>query len=330
MRVNYLVLFPKKQKIEAGGEKNERLIKRAPYFLDLDIDIQKLTHHSFKVLDTEVKQEVYLYDDLVFVLQFEYEIGPSLTEEVFELKNKLNLEFKDIAISNFGADPNLVEEYTILLEDKPGKIKEFLEKNEFSLARFIRSLEKKVNKADAEDILVSQVSYSKEDVAIVDWEGAILADPEGDFDSQIELLKIGNYQLVRYRILDQKIEKSLEDIRHAVNGKGKKVLGNVFVRSAIENKLSLLLDFDKVDQSILLVGDWYSSNLYRAIMQEFYIDDWRDLIKNKLENLEAIDATAREHIVFDWNRILDIVQLVGWLVLLVGYIYLYFKDAGLF
>lgn len=239
------------------------------------------------------------------------------------------MEFKDVAITDFGADSKLLEEYTILLVDKPGKVAEFVEKNQYSLARFIRSLEKKVSKADAEDILVSKVSYSKDDVAVIDWEGAVLADPDGDFESQIELLKIGNYQLVRYRILDEKIEKSLESIRKAVNGRGKVIKGNIVVRGAIENKLSLLLDFDKVDQSILLVGDWYSSKLYRAIIAEFYIDDWRDLIKSKLENLEAIDSTAREHLLFDWNRILDIVQLVGWMVLLVGYIWLYFKDAGI-
>ncbi len=328
MKVNYLVLFPKKRNVEKG-EKNERLIKRAPYFLDLDIDIQKLNSFKFELLGKEIKEEVYLYDDSVFVLQFEYEIGDTLTEDVFNLKSRLNMEFKDVAITDFGADSKLLEEYTILLVDKPGKVAEFVEKNQYSLARFIRSLEKKVSKADAEDILVSKVSYSKDDVAVIDWEGAVLADPDGDFESQIELLKIGNYQLVRYRILDEKIEKSLESIRKAVNGRGKVIKGNIVVRGAIENKLSLLLDFDKVDQSILLVGDWYSSKLYRAIIAEFYIDDWRDLIKSKLENLEAIDSTAREHLLFDWNRILDIVQLVGWMVLLVGYIWLYFKDAGI-
>lgn len=330
MRIVYLVLFPLNNKNKKSGEKKDGLIKRAPYFLDLDISVEKIAKNHFEIFDQKVVENAFIYDESVFVIQYEYEIDTDLTENVFDLKIKLNEELKSLAAANYKAEGKLIEEYTILLIDKVGKIDDFVEKNQFLLARFVRSLEKKVNKADADEILTSKVSYSKEDVTIIDWEGAVLIDPEGDFESQIELLKIGNYQLVRYRVLDLKIEKSLEDIRRAVSMGKRKIFSTSFIKSAMENKLSVLLDFDKVDQSLLLVGDWYSSNLYRTIMQEFYIDDWRDLIKNKLENLEAIDATAREHLVYDWNRILDILQLVGWMVLLVGYIVLYFKDAGLF
>lgn len=330
MKVVYLVLFPSVDKIKKKGEKKDGVIKHAPHFLDIDINVEKIAKNTFELYEQKIFENTYIYDQSVFVVQYEYEIGDTLKEESFDLKVKLNEELKSLATSSYGANKNLVEEYTVLLVDKVTRVRDFVEKNQFLLARFVRSLEKKVNKSDADEILTSKVSYSKDDVAIVDWEGAILIDPEGDFDSQIELLKIGNYQLVRYRILDLKIEKSLGDIRKAVSDGKKKIFATNFVKSAIENKLSVLLDFDKVDQSILLVGDWYSANLYRTILEEFYIDDWRNLIKNKLDNLEAIDATAREHLVYDWNRILDILQLIGWMVLLVGYIVLYFKDAGLF
>jgi hypothetical protein len=36
------------------------------------------------------------------------------------------------------------------------------------------------------------VCYSKDDLTIVDWDGAIIIAPDGDFQSDIELLKVGN------------------------------------------------------------------------------------------------------------------------------------------
>ena len=66
---------------------------------------------------------------------------------------------------------------------------------------------KSLDTAEIDEILVSRVRYSQEDLTLVDWEAAIIIAPQADFQSDIELLKIGNYQLLRYRILDQSIEE---------------------------------------------------------------------------------------------------------------------------
>ncbi len=326
MRITYLLLFPLDKKLPQAPTTRLKSLKRGPYFLDIDIDKKSLERKELEVDGQKIFQSSFVYDDLVNVLQFDYEVGEDLKEDLLDKKTKINSQIKDVILSEYGPKEGTVEEYTILFVNKPGKINDFVAKNKFLLARFMRSLDKEISKDDADEILVSQVSYSKDDLVIVDWEGAIVIDTDSDFDSQLELLKIGNYQLLRYRILDKMIEKSLEGIRKAITQPKKKFTATNYLRTAIENKLSLLLDFDKVDQSLLLVGDWYSAKLYKKIIEEFYIDDWRILVKNKLDNLETIDATARQNLVFNWGRLLDIVQIVGWMVLLIGYFFLYYID----
>lgn len=329
MQLVYFLLFPfnknsNSDKIQLRG------LPKGPYFLDIDISIQNLDKKEIEIDGLKIIQTSSIYDEVVMLFQFTYEIGENLSENILDLKAKVNGELRRQTLAIFNKNDDLVEEYSTLLIQKKDRLKDFVEKNKFILARFIRSVDKKISNEDAQEILTSKVAYSNEDLAIVDWEGAMVIDGDGDFESQLELLRVGNYQLLRYRILDSLIEKSLKTVRSAIEGKKKKFVGTGLIRDTIQNKLSLLLDFDKVDQSLLLVGDWYSSKLYKVIIEEFYIDDWRNLVKNKLDNLEAIDQTARENLVFGWERIVDLISVIGWAILLIGYFVLYFKDAGVY
>lgn len=327
MKLVYFLLFPFNKNFD-GDKVQLRGLPKGPYFLDLDISIQNLNKKEIEIDGVKILQTSSIYDESVMLFQFVYEIGENLTEDLLAIKSKINQKIRHVILTEFNQNEALVEEYSTLLIARKDKLREYVDKNKFILARFIRSVNKKIGIEDANEILQSKVAYSNEDLAIVDWEGAVVIDGDNDFESQLELLRIGNYQLLRYRLLDQKVEESLEHVRDVVGNKKKKFVGSSLVKNTIENKLSLLLDFDKVDQSLLLVGDWYSAKLYKIIMEEFYIDDWRNLVKNKLDNLEAIDATARENIVFTWDRVLDLISVIGWALLLVGYFYLYFKDAG--
>lgn len=330
MQAIYLLLFPLGKNFKKGDRTKLKGLKRGPYFLDLDIDIEIVNRKTESVMGKEVREETFIYDDSILVFQSTYDVGNVLNEELINFKTNINNTLKENILRSFKQrDQEMVEEYSVLLIKKSSGIKEYIDNNKFILARFMRSLDKKIQKEEANNVLASRVSYSKDDMAVIDWDGALLIDSEADFDEQLELIRIGNYQLLKYRILDKQIQKNLQTVRQAIFAKRKLPFTKGIIRSTLQDRLSLLLDFDKIDQSLLLVGDWYSANLYQTIMEEYYIDDWKEIVKNKLDNLESIDATARENLIFNWERFLDIVQIVGWMVLLVGYFLLYFKDAGI-
>lgn len=329
MQVFYILMFPFQKKLSAGNQIKLENLKSSPYFLDIDIDIRPVKNWVTKINGRSVEIESLIYDDSVLVFQASYNIGEVLSEKLISIKSKINNELRKLLLKKYAYKGSLTEEYAITLVKDPKNISRFIESNQFVLARLLRSVDYKIDKKDADEILQSKVSYSNNDLAIVDWEGSLLIDMNGNFGSQIELIKIGNYQLLRYRILDKMIEDNLEKVRKAIEQPRKWILGTNIAKSIVENRLTLLLNFDKVDQSLLLVGDWYTAKLYKTIIQEFYVDDWKILVKNKLDNLESIDEAARENLVFNWRRFLDIAQLVGWFVILVGYFILLLKDSNL-
>jgi hypothetical protein len=79
---------------------------------------------------------------------------------------------------------------------------------------------------------------------------------------------------------------------------------------------------------MLLIGDWYTSKLYGAIQSELYLKDWKESLKAKLDNLENIVETIKDNFTMSFETLMDRLQMLGWVILLIGYIYLYILDAG--
>jgi hypothetical protein len=94
----------------------------------------------------------------------------------------------------------------------------------------------------------------------------------------------------------------------------------------VEQRLALMLDFEKINQGLLLIGDWYTAKLYRIIHDEFYLDEWAATIKDKLKNLESIIQVIQDNFSFSWSTFLEMVQIAGWLLLLTGYFVLFYFD----
>ena len=89
-----------------------------------------------------------------------------------------------------------------------------------------------------------------------------------------------------------------------------------------------MLDFERAEQSLLLIGDWYTAKLYESIHNEFYLKDWKESVRTKLDNLENIVTTIQENFALSFETLMDRLQMLGWVLLLAGYLYLYFLDAG--
>lgn len=330
MKLCYLLFVPYKENKEEYALTDFKKVKNTPYFFDIDIDTSRLSKTNIEIDGIDVSVDYFLYDGKVMLAQCLYDLGEKLDDSVVALKEKVNNLLRDKLLESLNHKGNLVEEFSIVLIGGQKSPSTFMAENQFLLARLMRNLDNKVEASEAKDILYSKVSYTRGDLTVVDWEGALIFAKDSDFESDIELLKVGNYQLLRYRMLDGEIEDKLILLRNKLQNKKKSFIprGNTILRQAVDTQLSLLLDFDKVDQSLLLVGDWYSSKLYKIIVSEFYLNDWKRIVKDRLESLSSIDETMRGNLTFSWERFLDLISVAGWAILLIGYFWLYFKDAG--
>jgi hypothetical protein len=78
-----------------------------------------------------------------------------------------------------------------------------------------------------------------------------------------------------------------------------------------------------------LNSDWYTAKLYEVIRDELYLDHWKEAVHTKFDNMESIIGTIQENFSLSWSGLMRQVELIGWIILLIGYFVLFFMDAGL-
>ena len=327
----YLLSFP--DGVPSSPAPTEKItgLKDAPYFQPVDISVQTLPGMELQVGETTIVVAQQRYDDRVQVVECRYVLPDPLSMAGNQERDRIQTTLRNQLIPQDFRDSGLYEEYGVLcLTQIDGAPDEFFKNNAAKLARFIRSQRESLDPSEIEEILISRVRYSHEDLTLVDWEAAVIIAPQGDFQSDIELLKVGNYQLLRYRILDKSIEGILRDINteFVQSTKSRFKPTRSSLRRIVAHRLEIALDFEHTDQNLLLIGDWYTAKLFAIIRNEFYLDEWKSAVRAKLDNLEAIITTIQENFSLSVAGLMENVQLVGWILLLIGYFVLFFYDAG--
>ena len=331
MEICYLIAFPDADDGKAPVPEPFKGLKDAPYFQPIDIDIVSLGEETVLIEGHAVLVIRQRYDGRVQMVECRFELKDPFAASVLQERAKIQsaLESKFIPIQY--RQNGLYEEYTILLvqEASPSPDK-WIEKNSRELANFIRSQREVFDKEELNEILASRTRYSAVELTLVDWEGAVIIAPNEDYQSDIALLKIGNYQLLRFRMLDQSIDTMLDKISETFfQNKRRPRPTRGVIRQIAEHKLEVMLDFERAEQNLLLIGDWYTAKLYEAIQSEFYLKDWKENLKNKLNNLEGIVQTIKDNFSLSLETVWARIEMLAWALMLIGYMYLTFVDLGL-
>ena len=331
MEICYLIAFPDADDGKAPpAEQFKGIIKDAPYFQPVDIELVTLGEETIVIEGFAVAVTRHRYDGRVQMVECRYSLDNPFASSVLQARTKIQAALQSRYVPETIRQSGLFEEYSILLvhEARPTPDK-WIEKNALGLANFIRSQRDVFDKEEMNEILGSRTRYSAEELTLIDWEGAVIIAPKADYRSDIALLKIGNYQLLRYRMLDKSIEDLLDKINESFfQNRRRPRATRGMIRQIAEHRLEVMLDFERAEQSLLLIGDWYTAKLYETIQREFYLNDWKQTVSGKLDNLANIVQTIKDNLAVSWENILDRIQLALWIVMLLGYLYLYFLDAG--
>jgi hypothetical protein len=320
----YLLLLP------AGSEPPGRAepapeLRDAPAFFDAHIEAVSIGDMQLDALGTPVSVHRQVLNGEAWVAECRYGLDDAFGADAADRKRRIEAEVRHRLMELHGAEGEVWEAYAAVLVTAARPTPEaYLADHAPALSRLVRNLRKPPSPHQVQELLSARARFSEHDLTIIDWVGAIVIAEHGDFQSEIELMKIGNYQLLRLRTLDRAIDAALAELRaHVATIRGRFTpRGPRTLQTVVERRLELLLEFEKTDQSLLLIGDWYSARVYQLIVDNLYLDDWKAAVSAKLESLGAIDATVRDSLALSWRRMLDVVSLVGWTFLMLAYIVL--------
>ncbi len=331
MEICYLIAFPDSYEGNAPApEQFKGLIKDAPYFQPIDIDLVPLGQETIVIEGYAIAVTRQRYDARIQMVECQFDLKNPFAYSVLQTRTKIQHALQSRYIPEPYRQNGLFEEYSILFaQDANPTPDKWIEKNRLAISNLIRSQRDVFDNEEINEILASRTRYSAKELTLIDWEGAVIIAPNADYQSDVALLKIGNYQLLRYRMLDRSIEDMLDKINEAFfQNKSRPRAAKGMVKQIAEHRLEVMLDFERAEQNLLLIGDWYSAKLYEAIQNELYLKDWKENLKNKLNNLESIVETIKDNFSFSLERIYGRIEMALYMIMLIGYLYLFFGDMG--
>lgn len=309
--------------------------KSAPHYFEATVPRQFIISQDKLVIkDFEGTLALKTYPPDILLAEASFEVKDIFEDAVFELREGAIAKCHEFLKKKGGKDvEQFSEEYSVFaVSDYEGDPEKFFIHKE-KIAALLKSEKMALDPLEIDYTLSSQIKYAKNDLVIVDWDGVFAFDPEGDFDSTVELLELANLQLLRYRLLDKQLDERLHRAAELITNAPVKtkflfkaaevtqvLKETIFVRSVS------IADFQDVEREIKLIGDWYSARLYDLVIKKFKVEEWRRAIKDKLDAIEDVYGIASENFTISWERRGRILEMVGWYVLLLGWLVLLILD----
>jgi hypothetical protein len=311
--------------LETSEVVESRTVKSAPSYPDV-IPKQKIIKVDKRGVDgAEVGFIVKAYLPDVVVVEASLHMDDILADTTLEFKRRLINECRKI-LGEFGCDPKFDEEYSVYCISAYRSDPEvYLALYGDKIAAILKNERIALDEEEVHATLSAYLKYGKDDITIVDWDGAFIFDSSGDFDSNIELFEIANLQLLKSRILDYDLDERLEKTLRLVQAPKKlPVIRSAevrrVVREIIEIRTQSILESEAVERNIKLIGDWYSAKLYTLISKKFHLESWKAEIKEKLDTLEDVYTMATENFSVSYRATIEFIILGGWFVLLLLYV----------
>jgi hypothetical protein len=159
-----------------------------------------------------------------------------------------------------------------------------------AVAGILRAEAAPLGEQEVRDCLSASVSYGPGDLAVIDWNAALLLDAEPQ--ATLDVLEFANVELLEYRALDAQLDAALaESWRAVLDRRGPSVsfrAGHRELQRLAALQMDAALLYEEISNALKLLGDQFLARLYRAANRRMHLDEWERSTLRKLETLESI------------------------------------------
>lgn len=163
-------------------------------------------------------------------------------------------------------------------------------RREAELAHILRGERTPLSDQEIRDAVSCGISFGTDDAALIDWHAAVLFGK--DMDDVRAVLEFANVELLEMRMLDEQLDQSLDQGYEALSRKPRilSLPGSYDKDTTLIAQLQVdgALLFERVTNTLKLLGDQYLARVYRLASQRFHLEDWDKSILRKLDTLESI------------------------------------------
>jgi hypothetical protein len=256
-----------------------------------------------------------LYDFGAISVTYEIDIaGPldrlaSLSDQLYESKalqhdSRRRVDVFTQTYAEFISKSNispLVEDYVIFQIAKmksPIRPASLLETQSQQLAQILRSEQQTLSDQEVRDALSHHISFSTDDVTIIDWQAALVIDDEAEDVRTV--LEFANVELLEMRYLDDQLDRVLDQSYRTLSQQSWRHFFSFRhstreLRRLARLQMESAVLFEEVNNALKLLGDQYLARVYRLASQRLHIGEWDASILRKLHTVESIYSKMSDH-----------------------------------
>ena len=319
--------------LEATATVETKTQRSAPSYPDVipKQKIIRLERRAVGISEVSFLVKAYLPD--MVVVEATISMENVISVEALDLKRRVTAECRKV-LDEYSCDRSFDEDYSVFcIGSYSGDPEIYLSLYGNRIAQLLKNEDVELDEEEVRTTLSVSLKYGKDDITIIDWDGAFIFDAAGDFQSDIELLEIANLQLLTSRILADGLDKRLEKTLRLLRSPRRMPIFRTrdvrrVLKEIIEIRAQSILESEAVERNIKLIGDWYSARLYSLVARKYHLDDWTKDIREKLDMLEDVYTMASENFSISYRATIEFVILGGWFVLLILYLAEYFITTN--
>jgi len=190
-----------------------------------------------------------------------------------------------------------------------GAPSELLASHRALIAQAIEAERAGLSRAQIERTTGTTMAYAEHDLAVVDWNAAVLFDAEPD--DVVSVLQHANIELLELRVLDQELDAILDHADETLSALTRARLWPAFASSRMLRRFASVqtdaaVMFEGVNNAIKLLGNQYLARLYRESADRLDLPAWQASVQRKLEVTDSLygkmaDSTATKRLeVLEW------------------------------
>ncbi|HKQ49115.1 MAG TPA: hypothetical protein VJZ71_13675 [Phycisphaerae bacterium] len=240
-----------------------------------------------------------------------------------KLREQVRRRVKDLVIRLTGAieRPNLVdllEDYTVYHARRWSPVpsaQAAVNAACSTVARLLLAESGPLSPQAIEAAMCEQLSYGPADVAVIDWNAALLLDAQAD--DALAVLEFANVELLEMRFIDDRLDSILDRsystfLRRDGHHRPRSPLALLLDphRAARRHLAALQMEnailFEGTNNALKLIGDQHLARLYALAARRFHLGEWDQSIVRKLHTADGLyqkladEQSGRRMEVLEW------------------------------
>lgn len=187
-----------------------------------------------------------------------------------------------------------VEDYTVFAAtgwsaDTP--LDRLIAEHQSDIARCIEAEPGPLSPEQVARILAARTSYGRDDLAIIDWNAAVLFDPAPE--DVLAVLQHANVELLELRVLDQELDDILDTSGETLAALTRRRFWPVLKDQRMLARFAgaqtdAAVMFEGVNNAIKLLGNQYLARLYRLAADRLDLPAWQRSVQRKLAATDSV------------------------------------------